>query len=215
MQNGNGKRKYVIDIDGTLCTQDGTDYGNASPKYDVIEKINRLYDEGNHIVLFTARGYETHVDWSELTLMQLQIWGIKYHDLIFGKPSADIYVDDKACHINDFMMQEQIDYITVIDKSWGKEYLLDITPTYAMKRLCIDAGKNISLQYHKKKRETWHIIKGSGIAKIEDKVFEVFAGNTISIPVGTVHQIKAITDLVIIESSTIELDDIVRIREGF
>ena len=116
MQNGNGKRKYVIDIDGTICTQDGTDYGNALPKDDVIARINHLYDEGNQIVLFTARGYETHVDWSELTLMQLQIWGIKYHDLIFGKPSADIYVDDKACHINDFMMQEQIDYITVIDK---------------------------------------------------------------------------------------------------
>lgn len=215
MQNGNGKRKYVIDIDGTICTQDGTDYGNALPKHDVIAKINELYDEGNQIVLFTARGYETGIDWSERTLLQLQVWGIKYHDLIFGKPSADLYVDDKACHVNDFMNQENIDYVTVINKSWGKEYLLDITPTYAMKRLCVDAGKNISLQYHKKKRETWHIVKGTGLVKIHDEIHEVNVGNTITIPVGTIHQIKAITDLVIIESSTIELDDIVRIREDF
>lgn len=215
MQNGNGKRKYVIDIDGTICTQDALNYKNAVPKYDVIAKINKLYDEGNQIILFTARGYETKFDWSEITTYQLDKWNVKYHDLIFGKPSADVYVDDKACHVNDFMKQENIDYVTVIDKSWGKEYLLDITSAYAMKRLCIDAGKNISLQYHRKKRETWHVVKGTGIAKIDDKIFEVSIGNTISIPVDTIHQIKAITDLVIIESSTIELDDVVRIREDF
>lgn len=218
MQNGNGKRKYVIDIDGTICTQDGTEYANAVAKHDVIAKVNKLYDEGNTIVLFTARGYETGIDWSETTLIQLQLWGVKYHDLIFGKPSADVYVDDKACHVDDFMdinTAKHVDCITVIDKIWGKEYLLDITPKYAMKRLCIDAGKNISLQYHKQKRETWHIVSGEGVAKIHNEIYHVQAGNTISIPVGTVHQIKATTDLVLIESSTIELDDIVRIREDF
>ena len=215
MQNGNGKRKYVIDIDGTICTQDGTDYDNALPKHDVIAKINQLYDDGNEIVLFTARGYETHIDWHDTTLLQLQVWGVKYHDLIFGKPSADVYIDDKACHIDDFMEQKNIDCMTIIDKQWGKEYLLDLSHSYAMKRLCIDAGKNISLQYHKRKRETWHIVKGCGIVKLDNKIYQVKSGDTVIIPIGVIHQVKAITDLIIIESSTIELDDIVRIREDF
>ena len=217
MQNGNGKCKYVIDIDGTICTQE-LDYYYANPKQNVIDKINKLYDDGNQIVMFTARGYETGIDWSGVTIGQLDRWGVKYHDLIFGKPSADMYIDDKACHVDDFINDNNtsnIDYITVTDKSWGKEYLLDISPSYAMKRMCIDKGKNISLQYHKKKRETWHIVQGSGIVKLDDKVFEVYSGNTVIIPVGIIHQIKAITDLVVIESSTIELDDIVRIREDF
>ena len=49
----------------------------------------------NRIVLFTARGYKTGIDWEELTEMQMQKWGVKYHELIFGKPDADYYIDDK------------------------------------------------------------------------------------------------------------------------
>ena len=115
MQNGNGKRKYVIDIDGTICTQDGTDYGNALPKHDVITKINQLYDDGNEIVLFTASGYETQINWRDTTLLQLQVWGVKYHDLIFGKPSADVYVDDK----NVFMV-DNVDWYKI------EEYILGL-----------------------------------------------------------------------------------------
>lgn len=216
MQNGNGKtQKYVFDIDGTICTQEQDDYTKAYPIKKMINKINQLYDEGNEIILNTARGYETGIDWSDVTMKQLQLWGVKYHDVFFGKPSADLYVDDKGCHVNDFIDEDSVEGLTTVEKNWGKEYLLDISPTYAMKRLSINAGKNISLQYHKKKRETWHIVKGIGIAKINGEEFNVEPGATIILPPETVHQVKAITDLVIIESSTIELDDIVRIRRDF
>lgn len=216
MPNGNGKiLKYVFDIDGTICTQDGTDYKSAEPKREVIRQINKLYDAGHKIVLFTARGTETGIDWFDLTREQLISWGVKYHELRFGKPAADIQIDDKACYVGDFFCEENVNSMTVVDKCWGKEYLLVVTANYAMKRLELDAGKNISLQYHNKKCETWHIVFGEGVAKLGDREFRVRPGDTINIPAGTIHQIKALTMLTIIESSTTELDDIVRIRKDF
>lgn len=89
--------KLVIDIDGTICSQnkDGN-YQYARPKKDRIETINKLYDDGHKIILFTARGSETGIDWSEKTLEQLNRWGVKFHDLQFGKPSGDVYFDDRS-----------------------------------------------------------------------------------------------------------------------
>lgn len=88
--------KFVIDIDGTICSERKShNYNLAKPKEDRIATINKLYDDGHKIVLFTARGSETGIDWSELTLEQLKEWGVKFHDLQFGKPSGDIYFDDR------------------------------------------------------------------------------------------------------------------------
>jgi len=106
-------KTYVIDIDGTICTNGdcgSCKYEGSIPKLDRIEKINQLYDEGNIIKYFTARGMGRYKDDSEkakdkfysLTKMQLEIWGCKYHELIMGKPSGDIYIDDKGINDNDF-----------------------------------------------------------------------------------------------------------------
>lgn len=100
MQNMSGK-KYVIDIDGTICTQ-CQDYAQAEPIKENIAKFNQLYNEGNIIVYFTARGTETGIDWEETTLNQFKSWGVLYHQVLFGKPSADYYIDDKAVNIKDF-----------------------------------------------------------------------------------------------------------------
>jgi len=215
MQNSNTKPlKYIFDIDGTICSQE-KDYFDAKPYKDMIAKINQLYDAGHEIIFYTARGTETGIDWSDITCDQLHRWGVKYHKMQTGKMAADIYVDDRGCNANDFISSGHTDSLTVVDKHWGKEYLIDITKQYAMKKLHIDAGKNISLQYHVKKNETWHIVNGSGVARIDGKEFNVHTGDTVRIPAGTIHQVRAITDLVIIESSTTELDDIVRIKEDF
>lgn len=93
--------KYVFDLDGTLCTHE-KDYNMATPLKERIKKVNALYDSGNEIVIFTARGYETKIDWQEVTSNQLKTWGVKYHDLIFNKPSADFYIDDKAIKDTEF-----------------------------------------------------------------------------------------------------------------
>ena len=104
---------YVIDIDGTICINgDCTSckYEGSTPIPERIEKINSLYDEGNTIKYFTARGMGRYKDnaaeaiekFYSLTKMQLDIWGCKYHELILGKPSGDIYIDDKGMNANDF-----------------------------------------------------------------------------------------------------------------
>ncbi len=87
---------YCIDIDGTLCTDTDGSYEEAEPHLDRIAHVNRLYDEGHTIKLFTARGSTTGVNWRELTEAQMRSWGVRYHELILGKPFGHLYVDDKA-----------------------------------------------------------------------------------------------------------------------
>ena len=106
--------KYVFDIDGTICTNTGGDYENAKPLEDRIKKVNELHEDGNTIVLFTARGMgrsgnNVHFAYSEffnLTEKQLKSWNVKYDQLILGKPSGDIYIDDKGIKDEDFFTNE-------------------------------------------------------------------------------------------------------------
>lgn len=91
-----GGNKYVFDIDGVITIpQDNINYNLSQPNNETIEIINYLYEHGNEIVIFTARGSKTGIDWKNHTIEQLKRWGVKYHDLKFGKPDADFYIDDK------------------------------------------------------------------------------------------------------------------------
>jgi CMP-N,N'-diacetyllegionaminic acid synthase len=93
---------YCFDLDGTLCTHEG-DYNNAKPFLERIDKVNRLYEEGNTIIIDTARGATTGLDWHTTTELQLREWGCKYHTLRVGKKiNADIFVDDKGISDSDF-----------------------------------------------------------------------------------------------------------------
>ena len=95
---------YVFDIDGTICTLTDGKYVLATPYEDRIKIINQLYDEGNKITFLTARGMgrtdnnqvRANELFYDLTARQLDQWGVKYHQLFLGKPSGDIYVDDKG-----------------------------------------------------------------------------------------------------------------------
>ena len=103
--------KYVIDIDGTICDKHrDQDYNRSFPYPRRIAKINELYDEGNQIVYYTARGMGRNnnnaalaiEEFYSLTEKQLKEWGAKYDQLILGKPSADVYVDDKGISDGNF-----------------------------------------------------------------------------------------------------------------
>jgi hypothetical protein len=94
---------YCFDIDGTLCTNTDGAYDRAEPCADVIDQINRLYDVGHQILLFTGRGTVTGIDWRPLTEQQLPRWGVRYHKLHMGKPAADVYIDDKAINVADWV----------------------------------------------------------------------------------------------------------------
>ena len=102
--------KYVVDIDGTVCSVTDGKYEDAVPNEGRIDKINKLYDEGNQIIYLTARGMGRSGDnadlakrmFYELTKDQLDSWGCKYHKLVLGKPSGDYYIDDKGMNANEF-----------------------------------------------------------------------------------------------------------------
>jgi hypothetical protein len=91
---------YCFDLDGTICTNTNGDYSKAEPLYERIKILNQLFNDGHTIIVDTARGSTTGIDWYELTKNQLEEWVVNYHNLRVGvKLNADIFVDDKG--IND------------------------------------------------------------------------------------------------------------------
>ncbi len=91
-----------VDIDETILMTQNMDYENSQPMYDRIEKINKLYDKGNTIIYWTARGTGSGKEWSDVTKKQFKRFKVKHHDLKFGKPIYDLFVDDKNINSEDF-----------------------------------------------------------------------------------------------------------------
>ena len=92
-----------VDIDETICYYDEKrDYNIAKPYYNRIEKINSLYEQGNTIVYWTARGTVTQENWFNVTLKQLNSWNCKFHELRMGKPAYDLFIDDKNINSETF-----------------------------------------------------------------------------------------------------------------
>ena len=102
-------KTFAIDIDGVICLTKKSDYLGSKPNISAINKVNKLYDGGNKIIIFTARYMGRHKnnvskakeEGYELTVQQLKEWNVKYHELIMGKPSYDIIIDDKAYNYNE------------------------------------------------------------------------------------------------------------------
>ena len=80
----------MVDIDGTICYTNGNNYESSEPRYDRIERLNKLYDEGNEIHYWTARGAKSGKDWTEFTKRQLGEWGVKSTSIRLGKPHYDL-----------------------------------------------------------------------------------------------------------------------------
>ena len=91
-------KTIYVDIDNTICRTEGTDYANAKPIPERIAVVNRLYDAGNEIVIWTARGALRGVTlaMATMTKRQLATWGVKFHQLRMDKPYFDTLVDDRA-----------------------------------------------------------------------------------------------------------------------
>jgi uncharacterized HAD superfamily protein len=96
--------KIGIDIDGTLTTDTvGWDYINRTPNLKMIAWVNKMYDEGHFIELFTAR---LSCD-RTITKKWLRINGVQYNSLILGKPKYDLYIDDIAKRPEEVMEEER------------------------------------------------------------------------------------------------------------
>jgi len=105
----------------------------------------------------------------------------------------------------------------VQEKLWGWElWLVYIRNKYALKVLHVNQGERLSLQRHEKKEESWFVLMGHPELRIGDETFRAEPGDRNHIPTGTIHRISAPEDDVeILEVSTPELWDVVRIEDDY
>lgn len=109
-------KKFCFDLDGVICNTYKSDYRNSKPKKNVISMINKLYPK-NYILIYTSRFMGRSNENQKIaykkgynfTFKQLKSWGLKFHKLQLGKPSYDIFVDDKSFNF---------------EKSWLKKFKL-------------------------------------------------------------------------------------------
>jgi nucleoside-diphosphate-sugar epimerase len=98
-------KTFVVDFDGVIGSlTPNNDYNLARPLEHNIRELNRLYDAGHRLILFTARGTMTGIDWRAVTEGQLLEWGVRYHELHFGKPAGDYYIDDRMLPLEELSL---------------------------------------------------------------------------------------------------------------
>ena len=106
-----------------------------------------------------------------------------------------------------------------VDKPWGHETIWAHTDRYCGKILHIKAGHALSVQYHDRKDETIYLLSGEMIYWVqvdgELRDMKVRVGEAFRITPGTVHYMEAITDCDVLEASTPELDDVVRLKDRY
>ena len=107
-----------------------------------------------------------------------------------------------------------------VDKPWGHELIWAHTDSYVGKVLHITEGKRLSLQYHEVKDETIFVMTGRLLLHLENdegvvESMELSPGHSRRIPVGRAHRFEAIETCDLIEVSTPELDDVVRIEDDY
>ncbi|MGI9860909.1 mannose-1-phosphate guanylyltransferase [Moorella naiadis] len=100
-------------------------------------------------------------------------------------------------------------------KPWGYEIWWAVNERYAGKVLYIRSGEALSRQYHREKSETMLFLKGEGILELGEETISISPPMAVDIPAGTVHRIRACKDVVLIEVSTPELDDVVRLADNY
>ena len=97
------KKTYIIDIDNTICKSKDSNYVNSIPYYHIINSLNKLYEGGHELHYWTSRGTNSGKDWSDFTIRQMNMWGVKYSTLNIGNIHYDLWIDDKTIHIDDFI----------------------------------------------------------------------------------------------------------------
>lgn len=107
----------------------------------------------------------------------------------------------------------------IVPKPWGHETIWAHTDRYVGKILHIRAGEALSVQYHERKDETVYLLSGQMIYRVrqdgELRDMHLDVGEAFRIVPGTVHQMEAVTDCDVLEVSTPELDDVVRLTDRY
>tara|TARA_Y100000310_G_C20507504_1_gene727161 strand:+ start:666 stop:1040 length:375 start_codon:yes stop_codon:yes gene_type:complete len=122
--------RICIDIDGTLCEtkSDNQEYSDVKPLPHAVECVRRLKEEGNTIILYTARNMKTCnnnvgkviANIGMITLEWLSRNNIPFDEIYFGKPLADVYIDDKGLkYENDWKnIENEINNIKQENRKW-------------------------------------------------------------------------------------------------
>ena len=111
--------------------------------------------------------------------------------------------------------------VKVVPKPWGHEVIWAHTDRYVGKILHITAGQALSVQYHERKDETVYLLSGElrywvkleGDAEL--RAMRLSVGDAVRITPGTLHYMEAVTDCDVLEASTPELDDVVRLTDRY
>jgi len=108
-----------------------------------------------------------------------------------------------------------------VEKPWGYELIWALTDVYCGKVLFVKAGHSLSLQFHREKDESWLVQSGRAkleLGKVGESVLNevvIAAGDAFHYTPGTVHRVTAIEDTTILEVSTPQLDDVVRLEDAY
>ena len=107
-----------------------------------------------------------------------------------------------------------------VEKPWGWELVFAETEAYVGKLLFVRAGEALSLQYHAVKDESWLVREGRAILELgavgeELEPVEIEPGDAFRLGPGTVHRVTALEDTLVLEVSTPELDDVVRVEDRY
>lgn len=174
--------------------------------------IERVYDkQGRDIELtkkWSSLGYETGISITDLILL------VKNKQWIQPEKETKAVIKPWGNGI--------VDGVEGVGELWLNyhkgENVGDKAKKYVFKKLYVKAGTKMSLQYHVNKLETNHLISGRAEAWLENDTGEierkiVAAGDSWTIPCGRKHRIIALTDMVMLEASTPEVDDVIRIED--
>lgn len=107
-----------------------------------------------------------------------------------------------------------------VEKPWGWELVWAEADAYAGKLLFVRAGESLSLQYHEAKDESWLVQEGRARLELggvgdELETIEIRAGDAFRFRPRTVHRVTAIEDTLVVEVSTTQLDDVVRLEDKY
>ena len=108
-----------------------------------------------------------------------------------------------------------------VDKPWGYELIWALTDDYCGKLLVVHAGQALSMQFHREKDESWYVLEGraeiemAGAGEKSPAREVVTPGAAFRITPGTVHRVRALEDTTILEVSTPEIDDVVRLEDSY
>ncbi len=103
------KKVICFDIDGVICKTKLNNYKTSKPIKKNIKLINQLFKSGYFIKIYTARCMGRNLDnkkkaekqIKKYTIRQLKNWNVRYDKIFFGKPSFDLFIDDKCIFFNE------------------------------------------------------------------------------------------------------------------